>query len=91
MVTGKYKSRSKRKIFVKVPGNNIKVHYRPRKPGKAVCCVYGTPLSGVPRGNKTDIRSLPKTQRRPERPYGGVLSSRAMREKMKAKARSIKF
>ncbi|MFT4343158.1 MAG: 50S ribosomal protein L34e [Candidatus Woesearchaeota archaeon] len=89
MVSGKHKSRTLRKIFVKAPGNTVKVHYRRRKPGKATCPIYGTALAGVPQENTTKIRNMPKTMRRPERPFGGVLSSRAMRDKMKVKARSL--
>lgn len=91
MVSGKHKSNSMKQIFVKAPGNTIKVHYRRRKPSAATCCVYGTPLAGVPRGTSTEMRNMPKSQKRPERPYGGVLSSKAMREKMKQKARSTEL
>jgi len=91
MVAGKYKSRTLRKVFVKVPGNSVRVHYRRRKPGRAKCAVYGTPLIGVARANTSGMRNISKTEKRPERPYGGVLSSKAMREKMKEKARAIKF
>ncbi|MFT4303237.1 MAG: 50S ribosomal protein L34e [Candidatus Woesearchaeota archaeon] len=89
MVAGKYKSKSKRKVFVKAPGNTVKVHYKIRKPGKAVCAEYGTPLAGVARATPAKLKNMPKTAKRPERPYGGVLSSKAMREKMKEKARKI--
>jgi large subunit ribosomal protein L34e len=91
MVSGKHKSRSMRKVFVKVPGNTIKIHYRKKKPSKAVCAVYGTELSGVPRERPTKMKNLPKTCKRPERPYGGVLSSKAMREKIKTKTHSLKL
>ena len=90
MVSGKHKSRSLRKVFVKAPGNTIKVHYKKRKPSKAVCPVYETPLNGVARELPSKMANLPKTRKRPERPYGGVLSSKAMRDKMKDKARSLK-
>ena len=89
MVSGKHKSKSKRKVFVKTPGGSVKVHYRNKKPNRAVCAKYGTPLQGVPREVPSKMANMPKSSKRPERPYGGVLSSRAMREKMKAKARKI--
>lgn len=78
-------------MFVKLPGNSVKVHYRKRKPGKAVCAKYGTPLPGVPRERPFIMRQMGTTKKRPERPYGGVLSSKAMREVMKNKARQVKF
>ena len=91
MVSGKHKSRSLKKIYVKAPGNTVKVHYRKRKPNKIVCAVYRTPLSGVMNDLPAKMANMPKTMKRPERPYGGVLSSKAMREKMKEKAKLIKF
>jgi len=91
MVSGKHKSNTMRKVFVKAPGNTVKVHYKKRKPKKAVCPVHGTLLSGVARETPAKIKNMPKTKKRPERPYGGVLSSRAMRDKMKQKARSLEL
>jgi len=89
MVAGMHKSKSLRKVYVKAPGNTVKVHYRTRKPSKAVCAKYGTPLQGVARANPTKMQNLPKTAKRPQRPFGGVLSSKATREVMKAKARQL--
>lgn len=91
MVSGKHKSNTMRKVFVKAPGNTVKVHYKKRKPKKVVCPVHGTPLSGVARATPAKMRNMPKSKKRPERPYGGVLSSRAMRDKMKQKARSLEL
>lgn len=91
MVSGKFKSKSKRKVFVKVPGNKIKVHYKERKPKKAICPIYGTPLSGVPNKNPSKLSKLAKSERKPERPFGGMLSSKATRDIMKDKARGHVF
>ncbi len=81
------RSRSFRKVWKKLPGGRLKIAFSRRKPSKATCPVYQTPLSGVPRGNPSKIKKLSRSKRRPERPYGGVLSSRAMRELMIARAR----
>ena len=81
MVSGKYKSRTLRRVKVRTPGGNVVVHYRRRKPAKAQCAVCGDVLKGVARANK--LRNLPKTDKRPERPYGGVLCSRCMRQKIR--------
>ena len=90
MPAGKHKSRQRyRKVFVRTPGGNVKIHFRERKPSKAICAIYGTPLAGVPRERPAKMRNMPKSAKRPERPYGGVLSSKAMREIMKDKARSL--
>jgi len=81
------RSRSLRKVKKKLPGGRLKHAFLKRKPSKPVCAVYKTPLAGVPRGNASKVKKFSKSKRRPERPYGGVLSSKAMREIMIKKAR----
>ena len=82
------RSTSLRKVKKKLPGGRVKHAYLKRKPKKAVCAVSRTPLPGVPQGRPYKVKKLSKTQRRPERPYGGVLGSKAMRDVMIKKARS---
>ncbi len=89
MVEGKFKSRRFRRVFVRTPGGKTKIHYRQRKPSHAVCAVSGTRLSGVARASACKMSNMPKSKKRPSRPFGGVLSSRATREVLKMKARSI--
>ncbi len=86
-VPSKFKSRTFRKVYKVTPGSNNVVHYNRRKPAKIVCAKYGTPLHGVPSEIPAKMQNMPKSSKRPERPYGGVLSSKAMREIMKEKAR----
>ncbi len=82
MPAPRQRSRSLRKVFVKTPGGITRVHYRKRKPSKAKCAICGKPLHGVPRERPYKIRNMAKTQKRPERPYGGVLCSSCMRKKI---------
>ncbi len=82
-----YRSRTFRRIFVKVPGNTTKMHYRRRKPSKAKCSGCKKLLIGVPRELPLKMKNLPKSSKRPERPYGGVLCSRCMRNLFIKKAR----
>lgn len=79
MPEGKHKSRTMRRVFVKTPGGNNIVHYKTRKPSKAVCGGCGTVLQGVPRERPYKMQNMPKTQKRPSRPFGGVLCSKCMR------------
>lgn len=89
MPAGRHKSRTFRRVKVKTPGGKTITSYRKRKPAKALCSETKKPLHGVARGKPSELKKLPKTKKRPERPYGGVLSSSAMRKKMKAKAKTI--
>ena len=88
MPRGMFKSGRLRKIFVKTPGSKTVVHYRQRKPSKAVCGNCKKALPGVPREMPAKMANLPKTAKRPERPYGGVLCSACTRKVLKMKARS---
>ncbi len=87
MPRGMFKSGRLRKVFVKTPGGETHIHYRERKPGKAACGACGKNLAGVPHELPSAFRNLPKTAKRPERPFGGVLCSACMRMFFKNKAR----
>jgi large subunit ribosomal protein L34e len=82
MVQRRLRSRSRRKIFVKVPGARTSIHYRKRKPQPAKCANCGSVLKGVPRELPYKMRSMAKTKKRPERPFGGVLCSNCAREEI---------
>ena len=83
----KQKSRTLARKQVKTPGARVVTHHEQRKPKAATCANCGERLKGVPRGTPSQIKSLTKSQRRPERPYGGVLCSACTRAKMKQAAR----
>jgi large subunit ribosomal protein L34e len=87
MPDGKYKSRSNRRVFTKTPGGRTVLHYTRRKPKAATCAVTGETLKGVPRARPVKMMNMAKTKKRPQRPFGGVLSSRAARVVLKKKAR----
>jgi large subunit ribosomal protein L34e len=88
MPRGMFKSGRFRKVFVKTPGGDTKIHYREHKPKKLACAKCGTPLAGTPRATHSELRNMPKTSRRPERPYGGVLCAKCTRETIKQKMRA---
>jgi len=87
MPAGKHKSRSLKRIFVRTPGSKTVVHYRKRQPGKAICGECHKVLPGTARGNPSDLGKLSKTQKRPERPFGGVLCTSCSRKKIIQEAR----
>ncbi len=82
------KSRSRRRVKVKVPGGTTKLVYKQRKPSKAKCSECGAILKGVPRETATKMKKMAKTKKRPQRPYGGVLCSKCMRKVIIKMARS---
>jgi len=55
------------------------------KRSAAVCASCGAALQGVPKAGMIGIRRMAASNRRPNRPYGGNLCVRCMRETFKNK------
>ena len=89
MTAPRFRSRTFRRVFVKTPGGKTTLHYKRRKSGKPQCSICGDVLKGVAYGLTISVRKLAKTERRPERPYGGNLCSRCMRKVIVDKARAM--
>ena len=87
MVSGKHKSNTLRKVFRRGTSGKVKVQYRKRNPSKAKCASCGKQLAGVPRQRAGKMQKMPKTAKRPERPYGGVLCSPCSRKKIVEKTK----
>lgn len=64
-----------------------KVIYKQNKPGKAECANCGGRLHAVPRRKGAELRKLSKTQKRPQRPFGGVLCGNCTARLVKMEAR----
>jgi len=82
-------SRKMRKVFVKTPGGKTQLVYKRPKTSKHKCAACGAILKGVPNRRPSKVRKLPKSLRRPERPYGGQLCSSCTRKKLRQKVRKV--
>ena len=60
-------------------GVNV-LRYKKKKPSKHVCAECGAVLHGVPRGRPYEIGKLAKSQKRPNRPFGGYLCPKCARK-----------
>ena len=80
-------SHSFRKLPRKIPGGSWKIATERKKSSMPVCAITGKMLHGVPNARGTEMERIEKSKRRPERPYGGMLSSRETRLMMTKKAR----
>jgi len=83
MVRRRLRTRSLKRKKVKIPGNKTVTHFKKKKTKVAKCASCGKPLHGVPRVESPEMRKLPKTKKRPERPYGGNLCSKCTRKLFK--------
>jgi large subunit ribosomal protein L34e len=79
-----------RMLSVRTPGGRTVIHFKIKKPVKVKCSNCGKPLAGVPRVSPSKMKNLPKTKKRPERPYGGVFCSVCTRSLLKDRARTKK-
>lgn len=87
MPAPRLRSRSLRRIYRKVPGGRVSLQYKKRKPKAARCGNCGAILKGIPRERPFRMRNMAKTKKRPERPFGGVLCSKCMRQTIIDKVR----
>lgn len=76
---------NKRRVSVRTPGGRTVYHYRKKRYNAAKCAVCKRPLNGVPNGPRSLLSKLSKSEKRPNRPYGGYLCSRCMRELIERK------
>ena len=72
-----------RRVHKALPGGRNTVHYVTRKPKQARCAGCGAALHGIPRELPSKMTNMPKTKKRPERPYGGMLCSKCTRKRIK--------
>jgi large subunit ribosomal protein L34e len=72
-----------------MPSGENRMLYRRRKPGKHQCGGCGMVLLGIPHMLTYKFRNLPKSQKRPSRPFGGVFCSRCLRQEMVRRARAM--
>jgi large subunit ribosomal protein L34e len=87
MPAPRFRSRSLRRLQVKMPGGKVKRVYLARKPGRPKCAECGSELHGIPRLSRVEAKNMPKSKKSTARPYGGFLCNQCAREKIKKEAR----
>jgi large subunit ribosomal protein L34e len=83
---GRQKSRTLRRVQKTTPGGVSVTQYIQRNPAKAKCANCGKALHGIPRSKSNE---LTKSQRKPQRPFGGTLCSPCSRTAIISKYRNI--
>lgn len=76
------RSRTFRRVFVRVPSGISKLVYKKRKLSKTVCSSCGKELHGIKKGRPYQLNRLTKSKKRPERIFGGVLCPRCSRKEI---------
>ena len=86
MPTPQQRSSSYRKIHKKLPSGKSGIHYERKKNREAICAICKRPLRGIKSNN---VNKFPKTQKRPERIYGGYLCHNCLEVLIKQTLRGI--
>jgi len=76
----------KRRVKKSPKGRRV-VIYKPGKPAGAVCAICDARLNAVPKRDPTAMRKLAKTEKRPERIFGGVLCHACVEQLIKERIR----
>lgn len=84
------RTRTLRRVRKKTPKGKIVTHYIQRRPSKSKCAVCKNPLLGMPNLVPHKLKKLSKTQRRPERPYGGYLCPACLKKKILLENKNLK-
>ncbi len=87
MVSPRLRSTSAKAHVRKTPRGKISTIYRPKKPSKAVCAICKMRLAAVPKRSPVHMGKLAKTEKRPERMYGGVLCHNCLQSLLKERIR----
>lgn len=82
------RSRSLRKIKIRIPGGASVVHYLRRNPSKAKCRSCKKVLHGVASKRPKAMQKTAKTKKTVSRAYGGNLCPACVKSSLKSTARS---
>jgi len=77
------RSRTLKRIKIKIPGGARVIHYIKKRPSKPKCARCKSILAGTARGTKSTVKRLSKSQKTPSRAYGGNLCPSCLKEKLK--------
>ncbi|MFW9918404.1 MAG: 50S ribosomal protein L34e [Candidatus Thorarchaeota archaeon] len=72
---------------IKTPGGRIKVHRRKYYKAGGICSISGKDLQLPQKSKAQQSRNTSKSSKRPNRPYGGMVSSKALRREITREVR----
>lgn len=81
------RARTFRRVHVRIPSGKSVIHYKKRKHDKLRCHECNKVLPGTQNFVSKLRNKLSKSERRPERPFGGVLCSACMRKRIVKRVR----
>lgn len=82
------RTRSRKRKTLRLPGTRTTIHYKQKKVGSSHCVKCGRLLPSVPKLAPSKLHSLPASQRRLQRMYGGQFCHVCLQEALKQAVRS---
>jgi len=83
------RTRSRKRIKMKLPSGETRLHYKQEGASLTKCCVCGQPLAGIPSFTRAKIRKINRSKKRIQRPYGGNLCHNCLKNALKQAARTV--
>jgi len=83
----RFGSTSFRKSQRRTPGGNTVTHYDYKLHSKHICAICKEVLHGKPRVRPAEMKHICKSERKPERPFGGMLCSPCSRAVISMRAK----
>merc|ERR1719251_421406 len=77
-----YNTKSNKRRITRTPGGNLVVQYTKKKPTIPKCPISGIKLKGIKATRPSDRPRLSLRHKKVYRAYGGVLSHKAVRDKI---------
>lgn len=82
-------TRSRANRRVKTPGGRIVVHRHKNYPAGGVCAISGDKLALSKKSKPGLRRTASRSRKRPNRPYGGMISPRTLRRELTRQVRDL--
>lgn len=83
------RTRSRKRLNVKLPGGENRLHYRASGISPLLCTICDKPLAGIPHGAQKEMRKLNRSKKRIWRPYGGQICHNCLKNALKQAVRSL--
>jgi large subunit ribosomal protein L34e len=83
----RFRSRTFRRLNIRLPGGKVVTHHERRKPELPKCAVCKKELKGIPKAFDSNKQKMGISKKRPERPFGGYLCSGCSRKQIKQETR----
>jgi large subunit ribosomal protein L34e len=83
------RTRSRKRLKVKLSGGRNRTHYKKENTGIPSCLVCGQPLAGISHFTQAKIHKLNRSKKRIWRPYGGQVCHNCLKNSLKQAIRTL--